>query len=98
MRGSLTNLTCFDCHECVDRNGTSHSFCNIEQEPVGGLDWNNEDFDKFSSHIFPQYAEHCENFKLRAPFAIRSLELVIYITTVDKLHETFTALKGNGRK
>ncbi len=98
MRGSSDNLTCFDCRECTDRNGTSHGFCNIEQEPIGGLDWNNEDFDRFISHIFPEYAEHCENFKLRAPFAIRGLELVIYITTVDKLHETFATLKGDGRQ
>ena len=98
MRGTLTNLTCYDCCECTDRNGTSHGFCNIEQEPVGGLDWNNEDFDKFSSHVFPEYAEHCENFNLRAQFAIRGLHLVIYITTVGKLQESFATLKEASKR
>ena len=62
------------------------------------MDWNNEDFDKFISHIFPQYAEHCENFKLRAQFALRGLHLVIYITTVDTLKETFATLKGASKR
>ena len=94
----MTNLICYDCCECVDRNGTSHGFCKIEQEPIGGLDWNDEDFDKFISHIFPDYAKYCENFKLRTQFAIRGLHLVIYVTTVGRLQETFAILKGASKR
>ena len=94
MRGTSNNLTCFDCRECVDAQGTEHGFCKEQDAPIGGLGWNIENFDKFFSHIDPRFARYCGAFKLRYPFAVRGVRVTVYVTTVDRLQEVFANLKG----
>ncbi|MHA1138224.1 MAG: hypothetical protein ACTSSE_17225 [Candidatus Thorarchaeota archaeon] len=98
MRGTSNNLTCYDCRECIDAQGTSHGFCKIEKAPIGGLDWNDEDFDKFPAHIPPRIAGDCWKFGPSTPFALRTAHLVIYVTTAERLREVFGNLIGGSTK
>lgn len=94
MRETPTNQTCYDCAFCKDRSGTRHGFCRARKEPVGGLDWGLEDFDRFYAHIFPTNAHLCEQFRQRTPFAIRGKGLLIYAACVSELTQALSAIKG----
>jgi hypothetical protein len=62
MRGTSNNQTCYDCEKCVERDGITHGVCKVKNEPVGGLDWTSDMFDKNPRHIFPDFAEICRDF------------------------------------
>jgi len=98
MRGTSNNLSCYDCGNCIDRHGTSHGFCKEKKEPIGGLHWTTEEFDRCPSHIFPTFAGSCWTFKPDYPFTIRMPRVVIYIATVEKLEEVFANLRGESIK
>jgi hypothetical protein len=93
MRSTLNNLTCYDCKSCVETDGTRHGFCEVENDPVGGTDWSMEDFDKYISHIYPDYAKDCENFVPKPLFAIRGKDLLIYATCVSELSDVFASIR-----
>jgi len=85
-------LTCFDCRECVDAQGTER-FCKEQGSLIGGLGWNIENFNKFFAHIDPRFARYCGAFKLRYPFTVRGIRVTVYVTTVGgafKLRYPFT--------
>lgn len=94
MRDTPTNQTCYDCANCKDASGTLHGFCSERNEPIGGLDWGIEDFDRFYAHIFPKNTHLCEHFSKRTPFAIRGDGLLIYASCVSELSQALSALKG----
>jgi len=98
MRGTSNNLTCFDCRECEDTQGTEQGFCKEQDSPIGGLGWNIENFDKFFAHIDPRFARYCGAFKLRYPFAVRGIKVTVYVTTVERLREVFHNLLGGTSK
>jgi hypothetical protein len=94
MRGTSDKLSCYDCRECIDTDGTRHGFCKVEQVPVGGLDWNDEDFDKFPAHIPPRLAGTCWRFGAKTPAVLRTYRLIIHVSNVERLREVFGNLKG----
>lgn len=57
-------VTCYDCkNNRHDEGDTENGFCLVKEEPIGGINWPMEWFDKYSAHLFPEYAENCKSFK-----------------------------------
>lgn len=64
MRGTSEIQTCYDCEKCIERDGITHGFCKVNNEPVGGLDWTRDMFERYPRHIMPDFAEICKGFVL----------------------------------